>query len=98
MTYITISEFDYLARDGGHNPLAAPVSTSKAEQTLEIGPVPKTSEPFQGKFICIFTQVTIALAFGAKPEADPLFHNRGPGEHYYGVNPGEVLSVVMVGD
>jgi len=96
VTYITITEFDNLARDVGHQTLPAPVSQSVAEQSIELGLIPKPSEPFKGRFICVYSPVTIALAFGPEPEANPRFHNRGPGEHYYGVNPGERLSVIMV--
>jgi hypothetical protein len=96
MSYITITEFEHLARDTNHLALPAPMSISVAEQSIDLGLTATPSEPFKGKFICIFSPVTIALAFGAKPEANPKYHVRPPGTHYYGVNPGERLSVIMV--
>lgn len=97
MSFITITEFDHLARDAQHQTAPMMVSGSiKAEQHIDLGLLPESSDEFQGRLICIWTPVPIALAFGLEPKADPGFHVRGAGEHWYGVNPGERLSVIMV--
>ena len=96
MSYVTITEYDYIARDLAHQPIAAAVTGSiKAEQRIENDGV---SEPFKGHLICIYASAIVAFAFGLEPKADPTLHIRGPGVHFYGVNPGECLAVAVVKD
>lgn len=86
MSYLYITEFEYFIRD-----INVPVTPPVAEQQLEIGLVPVSSEPFKGKFILVSAHAPAALGFGA--DANPKYHVLS-GDRYYGVNPGSFLSVV----
>lgn len=94
MSFITITEFGGILRDGAVG-IQAPMTPPVAEQHIDLGMLSVPSEPFKGTLIVIHSSVPIALAFGDNPEADPSLHVRSPGDLVYGVNPGQRLAVIM---
>lgn len=94
---IYITEYARVVTDQGNASVGAPLEPAQAEQSFELGLVSEKSKPFGSstRFVCIYSPVPIALAFGKDPEAVASLHVRSAGEHFYGVNPSDCVAAIM---
>lgn len=97
MSKLYITEYRWLGYDVNMNALAAPQVPSVREDSIEVTLSPQQSKPFMAdtRFIGIKADTSCWLAFGEDPEARPGLHPVDVGERlYYGVFPGQKLSVI----
>jgi type IV pilus biogenesis protein CpaD/CtpE len=94
-----ITEYRDLARDTGHNHIAAGMEPAIAEQTITVSASSTQSAAFnaQTSFVMVHAQEATCLKWGTNPTAVTSAQRMAAGEtRYVGVPPGKSFKVAAI--
>lgn len=96
MSRLYITGFRFLGYDNNMHALPAPQVPEEYNEWLPINSIGAVSKPFPNmvRYLCLMADSDCWLAFGEDPEARVGVHPMRAGERFYGVFPGQRLSVV----